>query len=159
MKTYSISFFGHRQISDALLIEKKLEKILCSLLDEKEYIEFLVGRDGEFDQVVSSVIHRYKRLIRQDNCALVWVLPYPKAELRDNEEAFREYYDEIEICSSSHFKSAYQNRNRQMVDRSDLVICCVEHNSGGAYQALRYAQKKGKEVINICGGFLQHEKV
>ena len=45
-----------------------------------EYIEFLVGRDGEFDQLVSSTIRRCKRTIRDDNSSLVLVLPYMTAE-------------------------------------------------------------------------------
>ena len=65
-----------------------------------------------------------------------------------------EYYDEIEICPESHvahFKAAMQIRNRSMVDRSDLVICYIEHNSSGAYQTMQYALKQEKEIINLAG--------
>lgn len=116
-------------------------------------MEFLVGRDGDFDQIVSSTIKRLQRRIRDDNSSLVWVLPYPTAELRNHEESFHAYYDEIEICDAaenSYPKRAYQIRNRQMVDRSDLVIFYVDHCSGGAYQTMRYAQKWGKSIINLA---------
>ena len=152
MSTHTVSFFGHRVIEDPLLIEQRLEKLIRKLLKEKEYVEFLVGRDGEFDQTVSSVIHRCKRTVRDDNSAHVWVLPYPTAEYRDNEESFREYYDEIEVCGTSadgHFKGAHQARNRAMVDRSHLVVFCIQHNSGGAWQTMKYAKKQGKPYINI----------
>lgn len=115
-------------------------------------MEFLVGRDGEFDQLASSVIRRCKQNVRNDNSAHVWVLPYSTAVFRDNEESFRQYYDEIEICSKAaavHFKGAYQIRNRMMVDRSDLVVFCVQHESGGAWQTMKYAKKRGKHWINI----------
>ena len=117
------------------------------LLLEKEYVEFLVGRNGDFDQIVSSAVKRQQRRVRDDNSALILLLPYPTAELRDNLENFEAYYDEIELCSAAagiHPKGAIQIRNRQMVDRSDLVVFCVNHSSGGAYQTLRYAQKKKK---------------
>ena len=152
MSTYTVSFFGHRVIEDPLLIEQHLERLIRKLLKEKEYVEFLVGRDGEFDQTVSSVIRRCKRTVRDDNSAHVWVLPYPTAEYRDNEESFREYYDEIEICGASadgHFKGAHQARNRAMVDRSHLVVFCIQQDSGGAWQTMRYARKQGKPYINI----------
>ena len=152
MNVYTVSFFGHRVIEDPLLIEQHLERLIRKLLKEKEYVEFLVGRDGEFDQTVSSVIRRCKRTVRDDNSAHVWVLPYPTAEYRDNEESFREYYDEIEICGASadgHFKGAHQARNRAMVDRSHLVVFCIQHDSGGAWQTMRYARKQGKPYINI----------
>lgn len=76
-----------------------------------------------------------------------------KAEYRDNEKEYLDYYDEVEICaesSAAHPKSAIQVRNRSIVDRSDLVICCIQHKSGGAYQAVRYAEKQGKKIVNLA---------
>lgn len=152
MNTFTVSFFGHRVIEDPLMIEQRLETLIRRLLKEKEYVEFLVGRDGEFDQIVSSTIRRCKRTIRDDNSAHVWVLPYPTADFRDNEEAYRDYYDEIEICASSaggHFKGAYQTRNREMVDRADLIVFCIQHESGGAWQTMKYARKQNIPYINL----------
>ena len=63
--------------------------------------------------------------------------------LRDNEESYRAYYDEIEVCANPanvHFKRAYQTRNRAMVDRSDLVVFCIDHESGGAWQEWKPVQ-------------------
>ena len=152
MNTYTVSFFGHRYIENALEIERRLEQLIQTLLRNREYVEFLVGRDGEFDQIVSSAIRRCKREYRSNNSAHVWVLPYPTAEFRDNEESFRDYYDEIEICEAaagSHYKNAHQTRNRAMVDRSDLVVLCIQHESGGAWQTMKYAKKQGKPCINL----------
>ena len=152
MNTFTVSFFGHRQIDNIFVIEQRLQEVIQELLISKEYVEFLVGRDGEFDQLVSSTVRRCKRAIRDDNSALVLVLPYATAEYRNNEQSFHEYYDEIEICAEAvekHFKSAHQTRNRSMVDRSDLVVFCVEHNSGGAYQTMQYAKKVNANIINL----------
>lgn len=152
MNLYTISFFGHRQIDNVFVIEQHLETLIRELLITKEYVEFLIGRDGEFDQLVASTVRRCKRAIRDDNSALVLILPYTTAEYRNNEQSFHEYYDEIEICAESakcHFKSAHQIRNRSMVDRSDLVIFFVEHNSGGAYQTMQYAKKSNANIINL----------
>ncbi|MBQ7990354.1 MAG: hypothetical protein IJ251_04825 [Oscillospiraceae bacterium] len=52
--------------------------------------------------------------------------------------------------STAHPKSAIQVRNRSIVDRSDLVICCIQHKSGGAYQTVQYAKKQGKNIINLA---------
>ena len=117
-------------------------------------VEFLVGRDGDFDQIVSSAVKRQKRIVRDDNSSLIWILPYPTAELHNNTENFEAYYDEIEICgsaASSHPKGAFQIRNRQMVKRSDLVVFYVDHTGGGAYQTMRYAQKEKKNILNLAG--------
>ena len=150
--TYTVSFFGHRIIEQPLLIEQSLEELIGSLLRSKEYVEFLVGRNGDFDQLVSSAIRRCKREIRDNNSTHVWVLPYATADYRDNEEDYRAYYDEIEVFDSAgkHFKAAFQARNRNMVDRADLVVFCVERKEGGAYQTMRYAIQQGKQYINLA---------
>lgn len=153
MTVFTISFFGHRYLEQPLVIEDVLQKLINELIVNKEYVEFLVGRDGEFDQLVSSVVRRCKRTIRDDNSSLVLVLPYATAEYRNNTESFHDYYDEVEVCSESasrHFKAAHQSRNRSMVDRSDLVVFYVDHNSGGAYTTMRYAEKSGTRIINLA---------
>lgn len=150
---FTVSFFGHRYIDNFRRIEERVEREVRKLIEEHEYVEFLVGRDGDFDQIVSSAVIRAKKNIRDDNSALIWVLPYPTSELLNNDEEFHNYYDEIEICeeaSMAHPKSAFQIRNRSMVDRSDLVMFCVEHESGGAYQTLQYAIKQKKYHMNLA---------
>ena len=153
MDIYTVSFFGHRQIENALDVERKLEAKISELIKTKQYVEFLVGREGEFDILAASVVKRVKKQMDYGNCSLVLVLPYMKAEFRDNEKDFLDYYDDVEICAMSakaHFKSAMQIRNKAMVDMSDLVICCIQRKSGGAYKTVQYAQKQGQTVINIA---------
>lgn len=155
MNVFRVSFFGHRIIEDFQIAERELERIIPKLLSEKEYVEFLVGRDGDFDQIVSSVIRRCKKRIRNDNSSLIWVMPYSTADYRNNKDSFCAYYDEIEVCniaSHCHFKAAFKTRNQQMVDRSDLVVFFINHKSGGAYQTMQYAQKRSKAYINIYRG-------
>lgn len=149
MEVYTVSFFGHRRLYNSIRIEERLEQYVRELLQTKKYVEFLVGKDGDFDILVASVIRRCKRLYRDDNSSLVLVLPYMRVDLRDNEESYREYFDEIEVFSGSHYKSAFQERNRAMVDRADLVFFAVNRTEGGAYSTMKYAQAKGKEIINL----------
>ena len=153
MNVFTVSFFGHRHIDEPLIIEEQLEKIIREIISTNDYVEFLIGRDGEFDQLVSSAVRRCKKTFRDDNSALVLVLPYMTAEYRNNTRSFDEYYDAVEIClesSDKHFKSAHRVRNRTMVERSDLVVFCVEHNYGGAYTSMKYAMKKEVNYINLC---------
>ena len=153
MNTYTVSFFGYRELDDPFRIEARLEKIVSDIIRTKEYAEFLVGRDGEFDILSASVIRRMVKKHGYGSTALVLVLPYMRAEFLNNQQSFQNYYDEIEICteaSMAHYKSAIRIRNRSMVDRSDLVVCGIEHNSGGAYQTVQYARKKKKNIINTA---------
>ena len=147
MQVYTVSFFGHRRICDPIRIERRLEELIKELLLTKQYVEFLVGRDGDFDLLVASVFHRCKRECRSDNSSLVWVLPYITADFRDNEESYQAYYDEIEVFSGSHYKAAFQQRNRSMIDRSDLAVFYVEKTEGGAYSTMIYATAQGKGIF------------
>ena len=147
-----MSFFGHRRICNQLHLDRTLDKLIARLLREHNYVELLVGRDGDFDQMVSSAIRRGQREYGRHNSSHIWVMPYPTTFFRDNEEACYAYYDEIEICEESsvkHFRAAFQVRNRRMVDRSDLTVFYVETNEGGAYQTMQYAMQQGKDLINL----------
>ena len=152
MDIYTVSFFGHRQIENALDVERKLEAKISELIKTKQYVEFLVGREGEFDILAASVVKRVKKQMDYGNCSVIWVLPYMKSEFRDNEKDFLDYYDDVEICEQSakaHYKSAMQIRNRAMVNRSDLVICCIQRKSGGAYKTVQYAESIGKQILYL----------
>lgn len=151
-KTYTVSFFGHRVIHNQLHLDQILDELILCLLRNNGYVEFLVGRDGDFDQLVSSAIKRCQRQYGHHNSSHIWVMPYLTSFFRDNEQGCYDYYDEIEICeesSTKHFKAAFQVRNKHMVDRSDLVIFYVETNEGGAYQTMRYAITQSKECLNL----------
>ncbi len=153
LDTYTVAFFGHRYVEDFFRTEDKLQKVISDLLRSHYYVEFLVGRNGDFDQMVSSTVLRCKRSVRDDNSSLMLVLPYPTSEFENNEDSFYNYYDEIEICEESaraHFKGAMQFRNRHMVDRADLIVCYIERNEGGAYQTVQYAKKQDKKIINLA---------
>lgn len=150
---YTVAFFGHRYIDDMFKVEELLEEQIRKLINEKEYVDFLVGRNGDFDRCVSSTVLRVRKNVRDDNSALVLVLPYPTAEYLNNEVYFHDYYTDVDIAhaaSKAHPKAAIQTRNREMVDRADLVICFVEKNFGGAYKTIEYAKKQNKTIINIA---------
>ena len=153
LNIYTVSFFGHRYIERSSEIERRLDKLLHDLITQKEYMEFLIGRDGDFDLLTSAAIKRTVRENSYGNTHFTLVLPYMKAEFRDNEKEYLDYYDEVEVCAESeaaHPKSAIQIRNRKMIDRSDLVVCCIQHKSGGAYKSVQYAEKQGKRIVNLA---------
>ena len=153
LEIYTVAFFGHRYIDNPFKVEELLEEQIKKLINEKEYVDFLVGRNGEFDQCVSSTVLRVRKNYRDDNNSLILMLPYPTAEYINNQNYFEDYYSDIEIsyaASKAHPKSAIQIRNREMVDRADLIICYVEEKRGGAWQTIQYATTQEKIVINLA---------
>ena len=150
---YTVAFFGHRYIDNPFRIEERLDEEIRRLLSEHEYVDFLVGRDGEFDQFASSAVLRVRKQYRDDNSSLILVLPYAKAEYLNNEESYHDEYVVLEISyerSRAHPKAAIQIRNREMVDRADLILCAIERYRGGAWQTIQYAMKKEKTIINLA---------
>jgi len=85
MDIFTVVFFGHRYIDNPFKIKARLEEEIRRLLSEHEYVDFLVGRDGEFDQFASSAVRRVRKQYRNDNSSLVLVLPYARAEYLNNE--------------------------------------------------------------------------
>ena len=152
MEIYTVSLFGHREVNKPIEIEAKLETLVKELISSKEYVDFLVGRDGGFDIMAASTIHRIRKEMDYGNASLTLVLPYMTAEYKNNEKSFNNYYDYVEICeksAGSHYKAAFQVRNKYMTDRSDMVIFYVERNKGGAFQTKKYAEKSGKFFVNL----------
>ncbi len=152
LNIYTVSFFGHREIENYFALEERLTEIVERLVREKEYVEFLVGKNGEFDVLVASVIKRVQKKRGNENSSLSLVLPYQTADLKSNLDFLEAFYDSVEICCESedaHFKAAIQVRNRSMVSRSDLTVFYVQKKHGGAYQTYDWAQKAQKNIINL----------
>ena len=70
MNIFTVSFFGHRIIPEFREAEDRVEALVHALLLEKEYVEFLIGRDGDFDQIVSSAVKRQKRIVDRKSTRL-----------------------------------------------------------------------------------------
>ena len=148
MNIYRVAFFGHRRIYNIREIEEKLVPILNELILTKEYVEFYIGRNGEFDEFAASVIKRVQKQLDRDNNVMILTLPYTVKDI----EYYADYYDEIVIpdaIGKAHPKAAITLRNRWMVDTADLVISYIEREEGGAYSAVKYAKKLNKKVVNI----------
>ena len=148
MNFFTVSLFGHRKIENVRLLDERLSHIIKTLIQTKPYVTFLIGRNGEFDEYAASVIKQAQRELGTENNDLMLVLPYTVADL----PYYEQYYDYITIPESigcAHPKVAITLKNKWMIDQSDLVIFFVNHDSGGAYMAMKYAKKSNKNMINL----------
>ena len=153
MDTFTVSFFGNRRIEDPFAVEERLEGEVRRLLNSGKFIEFLVGRSGEFDLLAAAVVRRCRERVREDNSLLVLVLPYETAEYRKNRSAFENYYGEIEICEDSageHYKRAYRIRNDAVLARSDLALFYAGYEEGNTGKMLAQAKKAGIPFLNLA---------
>ncbi len=149
MKIYNVSFAGHREIDDYLYAEKKLIEIISNLLITKEFLEFYVGDNGDFDILATAVIRQLRKQYGTQNSALNLVLSYKKANMKLYEEQFDSIIIPAEV-QGVHYKKAITVKNRWIMQKSDFVICYIKRKSGGAYSAVKYAGKIGVTVCNIA---------
>ena len=149
MNVFTVSLFGHREIDDLRLLNNQLAPIIKELIQTKLYVSFLVGRNGEFDEYAASVIKHVQKEVGKESSDITLVLPYTVANL----EYYEKYYDSIIIPESvygAYPKSAITLKNRWMIEHSNLIIVYVEREKGGAYIAMKYAEKLNKNIINLC---------
>ena len=147
-----VAFFGHR---DFIADDEHIEKIISILNDlvGDNAVEFYLGGYGYFDAFAYRCCTSFAKTHR--NASLAFVTPYITEEYQRNHltEIKKQYhsviYPEIENVPKK-FAIAY--RNRYMVEKADLIICYVKREYGGAFQAIKYAEIKGKTIINIANG-------
>lgn len=153
MDVFTVAFFGHKKIEESVDLEKCLDEQILRLLARKRRALFLVGCDGDFDQLVAKSVHRVRTKYQVDNCDLVMIIPdlSPKYMHRiDNPEYF---YAAVEVSIAASLerpKYMIQTRNREMIDRADLILCYLTHESPIAWKSVQYAISKGKMVINLA---------
>ena len=149
MDIYRIAFIGHRETYGHYRLEDQIEQIARDKLYEKEYVEFYVGRNGDFDISVASAIKRAQNAVGHNNSCLILLQPYP---MRDD-EYYEKFYDEVQypVSFKTYPKSAITKRNKWMIDNSELLVAFVEEGrKGGALTTLKYAEKKGVPIINLA---------
>lgn len=146
-----IAIFGHRRVCSPSLVSERLywrleEKII------QGYNKILIGCHGDFDKIALDVCCELKKCY---NIEINVVLTSLTMLSRKRGFATADIYDKYKTImydiENVHYKNKIIVSNRHMVDDSDLVICYVNYDSGwtGARQAVDYAKKKGKEIVNI----------
>ena len=149
MKIYQIAFIGHRKIEDFRGLEEQIEQIACRLIKEKVFVEFYVGRNGDFDVLAASAVKRAQGKQGNHNSSLILLQPYPTKD----DGYYRDYYDEVcyPVEGRVHPKFAITKRNQWLVNHSNLLIAFVEAGrKGGAFATLKYAQRYGVAVLNLA---------
>ena len=149
MDIYRVAFLGHRKIYGNRDLEDRIEAHIKEAMQEHYFVDFYVGRNGDFDVSAASSVKRVQKLLGDQNSSLILVQPY---KMKDDPD-YENYYDELlyPIDPKVHFKAAIPLRNRWLIDNADLLICFVtEDSKGGAAATLRYAEKSGIEIINLA---------
>ena len=146
----TVAFFGHADFIGDFQDERKLLSLLEEVVGEAE-VDFLLGEYGDFDRFARECARKYRE--KHAVARLIFVTPYfiPEQTAEEKRRRF-EPFDTILYppLENVPLRFCIAHRNRWMVERADVVICCVSHSYGGAYEAYRYAVRKRKKLYNFA---------
>ena len=116
------TFFGHRDCPEA--IKPKLREVLIELIENRSVNLFYVGRQGNFDSMVKSVL----RELTQNYPHLDYAVVLERMPEKENnlDDPFHTILPEG--MEQVHPRFALDRRNRWMVLQSDFVVGYVSHN-------------------------------
>src|SRR5690606_16042254 len=93
--------------------------------------------------------------IRQ-NIPLQACIPFEGQEKKWPKESQELYHkilsyavDRVVVCKGGYASYKMQKRNKEMVDRCDLLIAVWNGTEGGTYNCVSYAIDRGREVVRI----------
>lgn len=140
-----VAFCGHSEINNQKVIKQWLNNTVEQLIEQGADI-FLLGGYGAFDRMASSVVWELKK--KYPHVQSVLVKPYLDCDL---DESQCDWTVSPRLENVPH-RYAISHRNRYMVDKSNVVVAYVQHNWGGAFATLEYAQQKEKNIIRFATG-------
>ena len=136
-------FIGHNECYG--LSNEKLIKVITNSINDG-VTTFLNGRQGGFDRKCAITVFNLKKSYPQIKNILV--IPYLTFNVFDK-EIFDEIIFPLEF-EKYHFKAAITQRNKYMVNNSQIAICYITHSWGNAIKTFEYANKKNLEIINLA---------
>ena len=139
--------FGHREV-----FENISEKIYSAVKEAAEQgcELFYTGAMGNFDELFSSAVRRLKK--EYPNIKLVCVKPYMTKDINTYGDYLYKLYDDIIVpteLADIHYKTVIHKRNQWIVGNSSVIIGYIKRDCGGAYKALKYAEKQKKYIVFI----------
>ena len=75
MEIYRVALFGHRQYHNPSA-DRRLQMLLSSILREHTFVEFYIGRNGDFDLSAAAAIKTLQTSFGQEGSALILSLPW-----------------------------------------------------------------------------------
>ncbi len=141
-------FFGHAEYRYEDYREA-IKAAIISLIENEGVTAFYSGGRGEFDNLCAHIVGEVsKDYPHIENFKFLSYIPTGNKE---NHYLAPYYTGTVYLLEESVIpRFAITKTNQKAVDMCDFVISGVCRNYGGAYQAIRYAKRKQKTIIDIC---------
>ena len=151
-----VAFIGHRKIEKTEQIKRVVAKVVTQLIKDGADT-FLFGSKSAFDDLCLDVVTELK--LKHPHVRRIYV----RAAYKYIDEPYTDYllslYDETffpDNVSGAGYRS-YVKRNQAMIDACDVLVAYFDKDyrlsagrTSGTKLAVEYAQKKKKQIINLC---------
>lgn len=150
MSYRSCSFTGHRELGFDI-DEENLEYIIRRLIEEG-CDRFYCGMAYGFDLLCCSILVKLKK---EYSFSIIACVPYKNQAADFCKEDKKLYSDLLKKCDERvilhdfYVKGCMFERDRYMVDRSDVVINYLRKDKGGTFYTVKYALSKGIPLIDV----------
>jgi len=133
-----------------------LETIIKDLVNKNDFVEFISGMAVGVDTWAAIEVLKVK-LYNPDKVSLKLALPFVGQQNKWPLTSQMQWLEVYRAANSVYFvdEEGYApwkllNRNKWMVDNSDLVVAVWSgYRKGGTAHCIRYASKKNKEIVNL----------
>ena len=155
INTSHVCFTGHRSLEPekANAIFGTLEQLLHALINHGA-THFYAGGALGFDTIAALTVLRLKQTYPHIKLCLVLPCKNQTKMWNNSDRAIYESIlanaDSVEYVSESYTAHCMHDRNRRLVDISDICIAYCEHSGGGTAYTMAYALKSEKELVNIA---------
>ena len=140
-------FFGHRDI-DYRKDREKLKQTIVVLIENEGFTQFYSGGRGAFDRICAETIAELKVSYPHIKNTLVFSYLPPTNEGFTLPSVYTDSVYLLERRVPQRY--AVLETNKLMVGKADCLVVGIMKEWGGAWQAVEYAKRKGKRIINIC---------
>ena len=150
-----VCFTGHRDVpaAHALVLPALVEQHI-RLLAQRGAVEFRAGGAIGFDMLAALKVLEMKKEL--ENIQLHLFLPC-RDQTRGWDEVSRRAYqyvldraDKVDYTAQFYTSGCMLERDRRLVEGSDVCLAYCTRNRGGTFYTYSYASKCGLELINLA---------
>ena len=150
MRSHTCRFTGHRQLPPGKQAEitGQLERVITGLY-QRGILYYGAGGALGFDCLTAQTVLR----LRESCPGMKLILVLPCLTQTQNwrpEDIAEAQTDKVVYTAQQYTRGCMHKRNRHLVDNSSVCVCYLNKESGGTAYTVRYAKKKGLEIINLA---------
>lgn len=149
MSGVQVALTGHRVLGKDFSAEKAKD-VFLRLIREHGAETFYCGMALGFDLACCEILLQLKK---DFPLRIVACIPcagqsdsFPPAQ-KKRYQTLLSACDERVVLHEKYEEGCMFERNRYMADRCDVLVAYLREKRGGTYYTVRYAEKKGKEIL------------